>query len=147
MPEQNFTVTIATDKTPTEVFEAINNVHGWWTGKPGVKGNSKRMGDEFTYRYENVHYSKQKVTELVPGKKIAWLVTDSQLNFIKDKEEWTGSQIVFEILEKDHGTEVRFTHIGLVQDKECFKDCSNAWSSYIGNSLKQFIAGSKLRAA
>ena len=37
------------------------------------------------------------ITELVPGKKVVWHVSDSQLNFEKDKSEWTGTEIVFEI--------------------------------------------------
>jgi hypothetical protein len=147
MHNQDFSVTLLVNKTPGEVFKAINDVNGWWTGDPGVEGNTKNIGDEFTYRFGDIHYSKQKITELVPGKKVVWLITDSQLNFIKDKDEWTGTKIHFEISEKNKGTEIRFTHEGLAKDKECYTDCSNAWSSYINNSLKKFITGTKAEAS
>lgn len=139
MNTQDFTTTITVDQTPQEAFDAINNVRGWWTGEPGVEGNTDKLGDEFTYRYKDLHYSKQKITELIPGKKVVWLITDSKLNFIKDKKEWTGSKISFEISEKNNKTQIRFTHIGLVPNIECYADCSNAWSAYINNSLRNFL--------
>jgi Activator of Hsp90 ATPase homolog 1-like protein len=146
MKASDFTTTILVDQTPKEVFNAINNVRKWWTGEPGVEGSTDKLGDEFTYRYKDVHYSKQKVTELIPGKKVVWLITDSRLNFIKDKSEWTGTKIIFEIAEKNNKTQIRFTHVGLVPDGECYDDCSNAWSSYINGSLRNFITKGKVQS-
>jgi hypothetical protein len=143
MDNQDFTTMLLVEQTPEEAFNAINNVRGWWTGEPGVEGSADKVGDEFTYRYKDIHYSKQKVTELIPGKKIVWLVTESKLNFIKDKQEWTGTKIRFDITKKGNKTGVRFTHIGLVPDIECYGDCSNAWSSYITSSLRDFITKDK----
>ena len=152
MQNQNFTATILVDLPPKEVFDAINNVSEWWTGEPGVEGNTNNLGDEFTYRYADIHYSKQKVKELIPGKKIVWLVTESSLNFTKVKNEWTGTEISFEIFEvdtngKNDQTAVHFTHVGLVPDIECYHNCSKAWSSYINTSLKKFIANQKVQTS
>jgi hypothetical protein len=139
MENQNFTATLMVDQTPEEAFDAINNVCGWWTGDPGIEGSTDKLNDEFTYAYKPYHHSKQKITELTPGKKIVWLVTDSSINFVKDKSEWTGTKIIFEIEKKGDQTEVRFTHVGLVPDIECYNDCSNAWGSYISSSLRNWI--------
>jgi hypothetical protein len=38
---------------------------------------------------------------MTPGKKVVWRVMDSQLNFVKDKTEWNGTEIVFDIMRKD----------------------------------------------
>ena len=129
------------DNTPKEVFEAVNNVRGWWSGD--ITGITDKLGAEFTYRYKDFHRSTQKITEFVPGKKVVWHVTDSYLGFVKDKTEWNGTDIVFEITKKDNKTQLTFTHVGLVPDFECYDDCSNAWGSYVNGSLKKLITKGK----
>src|SRR5262249_39921984 len=48
-------------------------------------------------------------------------------NFVKNRTEWNGTDIVFEIDRKNGKTELRFTHVGLVPAFECYGDCSGAW--------------------
>ncbi len=141
MTEQNLTATFTVDQTPEEAFAAINHVRGWWSGE--IEGGTDKLGDEFTYRYKDVHYSKQRITELIPGKKVVWLVLDSYLKFVEDKSEWNGTNITFEIGKKGDQTEVRFTHVGLVPQVECFNACSNAWGFYITGSLRSLITTGK----
>ncbi|HZY46362.1 MAG TPA: SRPBCC domain-containing protein [Candidatus Bathyarchaeia archaeon] len=138
---KGFTTTFSVDQSPKEVFDAINNVRGWWSGN--IEGSTDKLGAEWTYRYKELHRSKQKITELVPSKKVVWHVLDSYLDFVKDKTEWNGTDIVFEIDEKDDKTQLRFTHAGLVPDFECYDDCSNAWGGYINTSLKNLITKGK----
>jgi hypothetical protein len=141
MSGENYTSSFTVDRTPDEVFEAINDVRAWWTGV--IEGKTDELGAEFTYTYVNVHYSKQKITELVPGKRVVWKVTEAELTFIEDTGEWTGTEIVFDIAEKDGKTEVTFTHIGLVPEVECFTGCSDGWNYYVGTSLRAFINSGK----
>lgn len=133
----DYTTTITTDKTPQEVFNAINDVKGWWIGT--IHGNADKVGSEFTYNYKEFHASKQKVTELVPGKKVVWHLEEADLSFAQNKEEWKGTDIVFEILVKDGKTVVTFTHRGLTPKFECYEACSGGWDFYITTSLQNFL--------
>jgi hypothetical protein len=138
---QNLTLSFTVEQSPEEAFAAINNVRGWWSGD--IEGSTDKLGDVWTYRYKDVHFSKQRITELVPGKRVVWLVLDSYLSFVKDKTEWNGTEIVFEIGERGGKTEVRFTHAGLVPAFECYGGCSGAWGFYIEDSLRSLIATGK----
>jgi uncharacterized protein YndB with AHSA1/START domain len=137
MTDNNLTIAFTVDRTPDEVFAAITDVRAWWSGE--IDGPTDTLGAEFTYRYQDIHRSTQRITELVPGKRVAWHVVDGYLNFVDDPAEWTGTDITFDIEATGDGTRVLFTHVGLGSDNECFESCSGAWRHYIGNSLRHLM--------
>src|SRR5258707_1024971 len=144
MNDQGFTTSFSVAQTPEEVFNAINNVRGWWSGE--IDGDTDKLGAEFTYRYKDFHRTKQKITELIPGKRVVWRVLDSNLSFAKEKSEWTGTDIVFEISKKDGKTEVRFTHVGLVPRFQCYGDCSGAWGTLVNENLRKLITMGRVQS-
>lgn len=75
-----------------------------------IEGSTDQLGAEFAYRY------------------------------VADPREWIGSEIRFELEPVENGTRVRFTHLGLVPDFECYENCSSAWGFYINTSLRDLIA-------
>ena len=141
MKNQNFTTAISVGQTPEEAFAASTNVRGWWSEE--IEGSTDRLGDEFAYRYKDAHSCKMKLIEVIPDKKVVWLVLDAYLNFAEDKTEWKDTKVIFEISKKGSKTEIRFTHQGLVPEFECFDACSNAWGFYISDSLRSLIATGK----
>jgi hypothetical protein len=133
----SYCAAVSVDQTPEEVFCAINNVRGWWS--EDIEGAADKVDDEFTYRYADAHRCRIKVTELVSGERIAWRVLDNYFDFTQDKGEWKDTEIRFEIAAQGDKTEIRFTHIGLVPEYECFDVCSNSWSFYLFTSLRALI--------
>src|SRR6188768_3884977 len=141
MTTTDFSTSILVDQSAKEAFNAINNVRGWWSEE--IEGTTNKLNDEFNYHYEDVHRSKMKLIEVIPDRKVVWLVLDNYFKFTKDKSEWTGTKIIFEIAEQDNKTQLRFTHLGLVPEYECYGDCSNAWEQLIQQSLLSLITTGK----
>jgi Activator of Hsp90 ATPase homolog 1-like protein len=141
MTTTDFTTTITVNQTPEQVFKAINNVRGWWSEE--IEGNTENLNDEFRYHYKDVHISRMKLIEVIPNKRVVWLVMENHFNFTKDKSEWKDNKIIFEITEKENKTHLSFTQLGLVPSYECFDVCQEAWTNYINNSLRSLITTGK----
>jgi len=135
--KDNYTATISVKQSPDEVFAAVNNVRGWWSQE--IDGRTDALGEVFKFHYKDLHRTTHKITEFVPGKKVMWHITESQINFVKDKAEWKGTDVVFDITRKGDKTELRFTHVGLVPAVECYGQCAGAWGFYINESLRDLI--------
>lgn len=134
MKKENFTYSFKSSKTPKEIFELLLNIEQWWSGLYGesIKGKSQHVNDEFSFKAGGgMHYSKQKLVDLIPNKRIIWLVTDSNLNFLNDTGEWNNTKICFDILSEENKTMVTFTHKGLMPQMECYTNCSDAWTNYL----------------
>lgn len=141
MTNQNFKYSFTTLKNTSEVFTHLINPKNWWVGLFGetIEGKSENSNDEFSFRAgDGVHYSHQKLIELVSNKKIVWLVTESNLSFLKNTNEWAGTKICFDIAQVDNETKVTFTHDGLIPQIECYGGCSSAWTQYLQN-LEEYL--------
>ena len=142
MTNMNYTATIAVEKSPQVVFDCLKEVPKWWS--KDFEGNSARLNDEFVICHPGRHYSKQKLTEVIPRKRIVWFVTDSELSWIEnDKHEWTNTKMIFEITPHGDKTVLDFTHEGLVPEKECYAMCQQGWDMVIKDRLFHFITDGK----
>lgn len=131
---KNFTFSFESVQTPQDIFDTLIDIRKWWTGFYGeeIIGSSKKLNDEFIFRAGNgAHYSKQRLIEFVPDKKISWLVTDSNLSFLDKTNEWTNTKICFEISKQANKSQITFTHQGLVPKIECYNACSAGWTKYL----------------
>ena len=137
MTNKSYTATIEVAQSAEEVFTDINDVTKWWS--KDFQGNSTKPDDEFIINHPNQHYSKQKVIEFIPGKKVVWLVIESKLNWLKNnKQEWTNTKMIFDITTKGDKTVLHFTHEGLDAEKECYAMCEKGWNIYKGLALSPY---------
>ncbi len=139
MEEKSYTATIEVTNAPEEIFECItNDVAKWWGGKD-FSGKSTELNDEFIINHPGAHYSIQRLVEVIPGKKLVWLVTESHLSWLKNQEEWTNTKMVFEISPKTYSFLLKFTHEGLVPEMESYTRCSEGWNMVIKDWLYTLI--------
>lgn len=133
---KNYSYAFTTMKSAKEIFDLLQNIEKWWSGiyEETIKGKSQKLNDEFSFSAGGgIHFSKQKLVELIANKKIVWHVTESNLSFLKNPEEWKNTKLTFDISETKNETKVTFTHEGLEPNIECYGSCSNAWTQYFQN--------------
>lgn len=144
------TATMTVDQTPDQVFAAITNVRGWWN--ENLIGDTAALHDEFVFTddythagetaqgKEGIRFARFQLTEIVPGRRVVWHCVDSYLTFVDDRDEWTDTNVVFDIATTAQGTTLHFTHAGLTAAKSaCFEACSDGWTFYVTKSLPQLI--------
>lgn len=137
MDDANLAMRVTVDATPEAAFAALVNVRDWWS--TGVRGRSRELGDEFQFEVPGIHRCTMRVTEAVPGRRLAWTVEDSWLSFIERTDEWDGTSVVFDLRPSPGGTEIRFTHVGLTPSHECYDACATGWTHYVGESLRRLV--------
>lgn len=144
------TARMSVDRSPEEVFAALTDVRGWWS--QNIIGDTAALHDEFVFTDDSaypgeaadtkdgIRFCRFRITEVVPGERMVWHVVDADLTFIADHDEWTGTDVVFDLTPTADGTTLRLTHEGLTAAKsECFEACSKGWTFYITKSLPQLI--------
>jgi hypothetical protein len=139
--DQDYRTEISVKVTPREAFEKISRVKEWWGGQ--VEGNPTKLGDTFTYMTPSGTFVDFKITELVPEKKVVWLVTNCYLSWIDNKTEWNGTRLVWELSSRNGTTTIKMAHVGLVPKFECYNDCKTGWNFYVRESLLKFLTENK----
>jgi hypothetical protein len=142
---ESFEAAIEVTKSAQEVFKIITaDVSKWWGGKD-LSGDSSKLNDEFVVHHQGAHYSKQKLIEVIPGKKVVWHVTEGTLHWLEnDKQEWTNTKMIFVISTDNNKTILHFTHFGLVPSKECYAACRQGWTMVITDWLFHYITEGKV---
>jgi hypothetical protein len=137
MEKKDFSCSITAKISANEAIKKISKVPEWW----GIAftGSAEKQGDEFTVKMGGDSFFNFTVTELIPGKKVVWLVTDCYMPWYSDKTEWTNTKLVFDLAEDKDETTLTFTHQGLTPNVECYKDCEPGWTHWIRTSLFSYL--------
>ncbi len=109
-----YAVAIELAKTPADVFNHLIDLRKWWP--EDYEGKEIKLNTEFTLKAGDGHFSKDKVIEFEPNKKLVWVATESLRK--ADNYDWTGTKFIFELTPKGNNTEIEFTYDGVVFEKE-----------------------------
>jgi len=132
---KNYKTSILVDASLKTAYDSICKINDWWGH---IDGPTHHVGDEFVYHPGEVRVNF-KVTEMIPGKKITWHVTDCHLPWLKDIQEWKDTSVVWNLKSIGGGTEIDFEHVGLAPALECFDGCVKGWDQYVKGSLNKLI--------
>ncbi len=135
----NFKKTVTLHATDKSVYHALtSSIEKWWTEL--FEGVSNKQGESFTVRFGDNVFKTFKVEELITNKKVVWYVSDSLIDIpeLKNKTEWIGTKITWEISMQGQKTELSLTHLGLTPQIECYTICESGWHNFT-DSLTEFI--------
>lgn len=141
MEKNDFNCSIAAKISASDAIKKISKVPEWW----GVAftGSAEKQNAQFTVKMGGDSFFNFTVTELIPGKKVVWLVTDCYMPWYSDKREWAGTKLIFDLSEDNGVTTLTFTHEGLTPNVECYKDCEPGWTHWIRTSLFSYLTTGK----
>jgi hypothetical protein len=137
MEKNDFNSSISANISADEATKKISNVPGWW----GItfSGSSEKQNDQFVVKMGGDSFFDFTVTELIPGKRVVWLITDCNMPWYANKKEWANTKIIFDVTESEGVATVNFMHEGLTPEVECYKDCAPGWTHWIKTSLLSYF--------
>ncbi len=112
-----YSVEIELDKSPEDVFSHLVKLDKWWPEH--FDGEPIQLNSEFVFTTGDNHYSKNKVIEFVPNKKLAWITLESIRK--SDSYDWSGTKFIFDITSSGNKSKLKFTYDGLVLEAETEK--------------------------
>jgi hypothetical protein len=141
METNDFNTNISAKISADEAIKKISNVPEWW----GVTftGSAEKQNDQFIIKMGVDSFFNFTVSELIPGKRVVWLITDCNMPWYSDKKEWANTRLIFDVAGNNGVTELRFKHEGLTPEVECYKDCAPGWTHWINTSLSSYFTAGR----
>ncbi|HTE33653.1 MAG TPA: SRPBCC domain-containing protein [Chryseolinea sp.] len=114
---------------PEKVYKAITTQEGiesWWCKQTTARPELGFVNIFVFGKFRN----EMKVTGLIPNKRVEW-------KCINSIEEWVGTDISFDLEEKQGATILRFSQAGWRAITDTFAGCTYDWALFM-KSLKSF---------
>jgi len=117
------------------VYNALTSEEGLgrvWTKKLKVK---PEIGFINEFDFDEGYLTTMKVIELVMNRRILWECVNSD-------QEWVGTNIFFDLIEKDNTTTVVLKHFNWRERTDFYRWCSYNWAMFLF-SLKTYCEEQK----
>lgn len=134
--QQDFSYSLTVKASAKEAMKKIAQVNLWWA--KDFKGQAHKLNDEFSVHFGDT-FVNFRISEVIPDKKIVWLVTDCNLDWIKDKKEWRNTECIWALTEDRGKTQIDFVHKGMTPESECYESCKPGWTHHLKDSLQKLI--------
>ncbi len=117
------------------VYDAITTqegLAGWWTTNAIAK---PEIGHINHFKFGDQYFNKMKNLKLDKPSLVSWECVDGD-------REWIGTQLLFELEERDNTTFLKFSHLNWADESEFFGFCSHHWGRFL-DSLKSLCETGK----
>lgn len=116
---------------PDKIYQLLTTDKGlsqWWTHDTTGAGD---VGSIIVFKFNDIALPFE-VTELVANKKVVWKHCGEM------PESWMGTEIVFNLVEEENQTFVRFSHQNWKESSDFMAHCSTKWAVFL-LSLKDAV--------
>lgn len=137
--EEGFHLELALAAPPAAVYAALTThagLSGWWSKDCEV---GTAVGATSTFRF-GATSKTMAIEALEPEREVRWRCIACDINHpqITQRDGWLGTVLTFRIAAQGSGTLLRFTHLGLTPEVECYGLCSAGWRHCLG-SLRRYV--------
>lgn len=130
---KDYQKTIQLNKTAAAVYSALTaHIADWWSND--ISGASTHTNDSFTIAFGNTKKTFT-VIEAIPGERIVWKCEKAYISMasLKNKAEWEGTKIYWNIDTTEDGSRLSFLHEGLNERMECYEICEAGWEQFLAS--------------
>ncbi|WP_186328673.1 SRPBCC domain-containing protein [Bacillus sp. X1(2014)] len=138
----NYSFPVSVEKL-YEVVSTGEGVRKWWTQFANI---GSEIGSTAEFRFPKAgFYVRAEISALHPNKLVEWKVFDSmhpEASGFSNLRDWEGTIIRFEMEEvSEENSILKFSHIGLIEELECYRVCEKGWTSYLSSLQQLLVSG------
>ena len=129
---KHYLVINASTKKVYKALTTKNGVAGWWTPDTVI---GEKISDQNEFNFGSKYRNVMTIRKLIPNEKVEWQCETGD-------KEWVGTELIFEIEEREDSSVLRFTHRDWKEETDFFASCNYQWGYYL-RSLKQYCETGK----
>jgi uncharacterized protein YndB with AHSA1/START domain len=129
---EDFTAVLDLPISPATVvalFTSATGVSRWW----GPTEGDAAVGGMLVTSFGEHGVNAVRVVEAGPSRVVWESVAPAWVTSTDAVQEWLGTKMEFDIVPVGTGTLLRFRHVGLTAQLECWDDCFAAWNHFMAS--------------
>jgi hypothetical protein len=135
---KDYQKSITLNCTSAEIYTALTqHITDWWSDD--FSGAASKKDDQYNIAFGETRKTF-KIDEAVPNERLSWLCLEAyiDLDYLKKKDEWVGTKIIWTIETAGDTSFLTIIHQGLNKSIECYNACEPAWD-YFMHSLQAYL--------
>lgn len=119
----------ASPATVSALFTSAAGVSRWW----GPTEGDATVGGTLVTSFGEYGVNTMRVLEAGPTRVVWESIASDGTTPTGHTKEWLGTTMEFDIIPAGAGSELRFRHVGLTPQLECWDDCFAAWTHFMAS--------------